>query len=260
MDFGAEDISFAEGAGVAGASRAGQTGELRREWSPEELSRWERRIDHHLARPGVRVQRAAKRALDLVGCLGLALVLGPLLVGAAVAVRLSSPGPVLFRGSRWGWRGGTFACCKFRSMRRAEEVRRIETEAQRLEREASERAGGVHKTRNDPRVTRVGAWLRRTSIDELPQLWNVWRGEMSLVGPRPLVLPMMADHPEIRGVRGRMRPGMSGLWQVRARQNNTSVMDMLPHDLEYLARYSLWLDLKILWATFPAVLGGHGAI
>lgn len=260
MDFGAEDISFAEGAVAAGRTRVGAPGEIQRAWTPEELVAWQRRIDAHLARPLVRIQRGVKRGVDLVGCLGLALVLSPLLIGAALAVRLSSPGPVMFRGSRWGWRGGTFACCKFRSMRRPEEVQHVETAGQRAEREASERAGGVHKAKNDPRVTRVGAWLRRTSIDELPQLWNVWRGEMSLVGPRPLVLPMMAGYPEIRELRGRLRPGMSGLWQIRARQHNTSVMDMLPHDLEYLARFSLWLDVKILLATIPAVWGGHGAV
>jgi len=119
--------------------------------------------------------------------------------------------------------------------------------------------GVLLKLKNDPRVTSIGKLLRRTSIDELPQLFNVLRGDMSIVGPRPLVLHMMEPFPEIRAVRSVIRPGLTGLWQTRCRANNTSVMDMIDHDAEYIATFSLWLDLKIILATPGELLRGTGA-
>jgi lipopolysaccharide/colanic/teichoic acid biosynthesis glycosyltransferase len=119
--------------------------------------------------------------------------------------------------------------------------------------------GTLLKLQNDPRVTRVGALLRKTSIDELPQLLNVLRGEMSLVGPRPLIIHMLEPFPEIREVRCVMRPGITGLWQIRHREFNTSVMDMIADDAEYIAHFSLLLDLQVLLATPWAVIRGNGA-
>jgi exopolysaccharide production protein ExoY len=124
----------------------------------------------------------------------------------------------------------------------------------------SEQQGLLFKTRNDPRVTRVGALLRKTSIDELPQLLNVVRGEMSVVGPRPLVPHMLDPFPELRRIRSQVRPGITGLWQVSARHLNTSALQMAPYDLEYIKKFSLWLDLRILLKTPAAVLLAKGAL
>ena len=122
-----------------------------------------------------------------------------------------------------------------------------------------EKTGTLIKLKEDPRLTPIGSFIRKTSIDELPQLFNVLKGDMSLVGPRPLVLHMMQPYPTIRRVRCMVRPGVTGLWQIRERANNTSVIVMMPHDLDYLRNYSLWLDIRILLATLPAVLWGTGA-
>ena len=117
----------------------------------------------------------------------------------------------------------------------------------------------MFKARNYPRVTKVGRVLRRFSLDELPQFWNVLKGDMSLVGPRPLVLHMMQPYPKIRRVRCMMRPGITGLWQIRDRVNNTNVITQMPHDMEYLLKFNILLDVRILLATLPAVLWGTGA-
>ena len=149
--------------------------------------------------------------------------------------------------------GRLFSIVKFRSMRTGNPAGIEEQQA------AQATQGLLVKMRRDPRVTTVGRWLRATSIDELPQLWNVVRGDMSLVGPRPLIPFMLEAHPEYRRMRARVRPGITGLWQVRDRSNNTSAAAMLPHDLEYLSRFGLRQDLSILLRTIPAVLSGRGA-
>jgi len=119
--------------------------------------------------------------------------------------------------------------------------------------------GSIFKHPNDPRVTWVGWILRKTSLDELPQLWNVLLGEMSMVGPRPLVIPMLAANLEFRRLRGQVQPGITGLWQVRDRSNNDHVVHMVSHDIEYVVTRTNWLDIKILVFTVPAVLSGRGA-
>ena len=125
---------------------------------------------------------------------------------------------------------------------------------------ASMQAMGILvKMRDDPRITPLGRLLRRTSLDEIPQLFNVLRGDMSLVGPRPLPPFMLNADPELVQERSAVQPGMTGLWQVKARHKNTSVMDMIEFDLKYVREYSLWMDLKILAATIPAVLHSGGA-
>jgi len=181
-----------------------------------------------------------KRSVDLVGSLLGLLVLSPVMVIVALLIRLDSPGPVLFRQSRRGYRGRMFPVLKFRTMT-------VDAEKQlgALE-ENNESAGGVlFKLRNDPRVTRVGTFLRRYSLDELPQLINVLRGEMSLVGPRPLQLRdsdlLLHLNPEAYSRRLQVIPGLSGPWQISGR-SELSYEDMVELDLEYVANWSLSRD------------------
>lgn len=197
----------------------------------------------------LRIELTIKRAFDIVFALLLLILLSPALLAAAICVRLSSRGPVLFKQERWGWREGKFICLKFRSMR----VNQVDwMDPQTLSK--ATQSGVLVKPRNDPRVTRVGAFLRKTSIDELPQLFNVLRGDMSFVGPRPLMLHMLDIYPELRRVRSQVRPGITCIWQISARHKNTSALQMKPYDLDYIANFSLWLDLKILLRTPAAVL------
>jgi len=198
-------------------------------------------------------QWAAKRTLD-VSVAGAALVaLCPLLLLLACLIRLDSPGPVFFRQTRSGYRGVPFHIYKLRSMRAGRDPEFAEAQAE------AARQGLLLKAGNDPRITRIGRFLRATSLDEVPQLWNVVMGQMSLVGPRPLMEFMLEPHPEFRRLRAQVRPGLTGLWQVRARADNHSAQAMMPHDLEYLQQFSLWLDLKIALKTIPAVCCRHGA-
>ena len=202
-----------------------------------------------------RVQLAVKRALDVLLSALLLIVLGPLLLCVALLIRLDSPGPVLFAQPRWGLRERTFRCLKLRSMRVGPPPALAGRALDELQ-----RGGVLAKMERDPRVTRIGRVIRRASIDELPQLWNVLRGDMSLVGPRPLMLHMLEPYPELRAVRCRVRPGITGLWQVNDRANNTHVASMLRHDLEYLQRVGLATDARILARTVRAVLAGEGAV
>jgi exopolysaccharide biosynthesis polyprenyl glycosylphosphotransferase len=202
-------------------------------------------------RPGLtRSSRAVKRAMDIVGSsLGL-FVLAPFGALAALAIKLDSPGPVFFRQPRVGRDGRVFQMIKFRSMFDG-------AEAQRAALEALNESNGIFKLSSDPRVTRVGRFLRRTSIDELPQLINVLRGEMSLVGPRPLVLD------EDRLIEGRHRerlqltPGMTGPWQVLG-PTRPPLSEMVKTDYLYAANWSLWSDLKILLRTVAHSAGQRG--
>lgn len=199
-----------------------------------------------------RWQLRIKRLIDVVGSLVLMLVLLPLFLIAALLVGCTSPGGVIFAQKRWGLRERHFVCYKLRSMH-------INADPLEMGRQKGVISGELLKLRNDPRVTPFGSLIRKWSIDELPQLFNVLRGDMSLVGPRPLVLHMMAPYPEIRKWRCAVRPGITGLWQLRNRENNTSVLHMVRDDLEYIDKWSLSLDLRILIATLPAVLHGRGA-
>jgi lipopolysaccharide/colanic/teichoic acid biosynthesis glycosyltransferase len=200
------------------------------------------------------VQFALKRAFDFVGSLTLILFLGPVMLGAAAAVRLSSTGPVFFRQKRWGRGGVQFNCWKFRTMHVRQDQFLDPAILRRLQDQ-----GVLLKLRKDPRVTRVGAFLRKTSIDELPQLLNVVTGDMSLVGPRPLMLHMLAPYPELCEARGQMRPGITGLWQISAREQNETAQQMAQYDLAYIRDFSLWNDLKILARTPAVVLFHTGA-
>jgi lipopolysaccharide/colanic/teichoic acid biosynthesis glycosyltransferase len=199
-------------------------------------------------------QLVLKRAFDAIAAFVLLLLLSPVLLFAALAVRLSSRGPVLFRQKRWGQDDRQFECWKFRTMHVNQDSLVPPSTIRQLESQ-----GILFKPKNDPRVTRVGAFLRKTSVDELPQLFNVLAGDMSLVGPRPLMLHMLDPYPELRRARGQMRPGITGLWQISARENNETALQMARYDIGYLREFSLWLDLRILLRTPAAVLFGRGA-
>ena len=172
----------------------------------------------------------------------------------AILVKYTSPGPIIFSQNRSGLHGRSFRMYKFRSMVTNAEQGRAELQVR------NEMSGPVFKVKNDPRVTPLGHWLRRTSLDELPQLWNVIRGEMSLVGPRPLPLYETANFGDV-SQRRRMsvRPGLTCLWQVRGRNKINDFKDWVQLDLEYIDRWSLLLDLEILLRTVPVVLFGWGA-
>jgi exopolysaccharide biosynthesis polyprenyl glycosylphosphotransferase len=194
-----------------------------------------------------RYSRALKRGLDIVVAGVLLVAILPLMVVIAVAIKLDSPGPVLFVQMRTGRGGRLFRLLKFRSMRLGSSV---------LVRDD----GAIVKERHDARVTRVGRVLRRFSLDEAPQLLNVLMGDMSMVGPRPLVIAEAAAlTQEWQGRRADLRPGLTGPWQVAGR-SHIPFADMIKLDYQYVAGWSLARDLEILLATFPAVLTGRGAI
>jgi exopolysaccharide biosynthesis polyprenyl glycosylphosphotransferase len=197
-------------------------------------------------------QRSLKRLLDVTGSLFGLILLSPLLLVVATLIRLNSPGPVLFRQKRVGADEKLFICYMFRSMYEDAEARQEELEAM------NEVDGAVFKIKNDPRITPVGHFIRRWSIDELPQLINVLKGEMSLVGPRPLPL---RDFERMSGLHKRRLaaiPGMSGYWQISGR-SNLSFDDMVRLDLYYIENWSLSFDIKIILKTIGAVLRREGA-
>jgi lipopolysaccharide/colanic/teichoic acid biosynthesis glycosyltransferase len=209
--------------------------------------------------------RAMKRAIDIAGSAMLLLLLSPVLAIIAVAIKLTSKGPVLFRQERMGQFGKRFKFLKFRSMYvnnapkiHQEYIRQFIAGKEEAEQAKSE-APTVYKITNDPRVTPMGGFLRKTSLDELPQFWNVLMGDMSLVGPRPPV-PYefeIYQHWHRRRVL-EVQPGITGLWQVSGR-SRTTFDEMVRLDLRYCRSWSLWLDIKILLATPRAVLSGKGA-
>jgi lipopolysaccharide/colanic/teichoic acid biosynthesis glycosyltransferase len=202
--------------------------------------------------PFFRTVSPFRRAIDIVVAgLGL-IVVSPLMAGAAIAVRVSSPGPILFRQRRAGLGGRTFEFYKFRTMRDGSDAEK------RKLLQFNEQSGPVFKMKNDPRITSVGRILRRTSVDELPQLWNVLRGDMTLIGPRPPI-PSEVDEYQ-RWQRGRLDvpAGLTCLWQVSGR-SDVKFEDWVRMDIRYGRRPSLWTDLGILMKTFPAVLSCRGA-
>jgi exopolysaccharide biosynthesis polyprenyl glycosylphosphotransferase len=195
-----------------------------------------------------------KHFVDRVGAfIGIILAL-PLFIIAAVGIKLTSPGPITFRQQRGGKNGRPFTMYKFRSMETDAEMRQAEFAA------FNQMSGPVFKLERDPRVTKFGKFLRKTSMDELPQLLNVLKGEMSLVGPRPLPLYEVEKF-ETTAQRRRlsMRPGLTCLWQVSGRNQVTNFSDWVKLDLQYIDNWSLWLDLTILLRTIPVVLLGSGA-
>jgi exopolysaccharide biosynthesis polyprenyl glycosylphosphotransferase len=206
-----------------------------------------------------------KRALDVVGSLALLALLAPVFFLVAVLVKLTSPGPVLFKQVRVGQLARPFRMLKFRTMH----VNNDSAVHQKFvsdfikssgsKKDGKEQDGAFFKIKNDPRITRIGRILRKTSLDELPQLWNVLRGDMSLVGPRP---PLHYELEQYQSWHWRRvleaKPGVTGLWQVKGR-SRTTFDEMVRLDVRYARGYSLWMDIKILLATPRAVIMGKGA-
>jgi lipopolysaccharide/colanic/teichoic acid biosynthesis glycosyltransferase len=208
-----------------------------------------------------RAADAACRTLDVVVAALLLILLAPILLVISVAIRLESQGPVLFRQRRFGRSLATFTVNKFRTMREgvSHDVHR-EFVLSLIAGEQPPKTEGKprFKLSSDDRVTRVGRLLRRSSLDELPQLWNVLRGEMSLVGPRPPIAYEVEHYPAHWFVRFAVKPGLTGLWQVSGRSELT-LEEMIALDAEYVRRRSVWLNLWILLRTVPAVLSLRGA-
>jgi exopolysaccharide biosynthesis polyprenyl glycosylphosphotransferase len=205
-----------------------------------------------------RGQQIAKRAFDLLAAGGLLVLLAPLMLALAALIRITSPGPVLYVAPRVGRGGRHFRFLKFRSMVAGADERRADLAAR------NEKRGHLFKIKTDPRLTRLGRLMRRFSLDELPQLLNVLKGEMSLVGPRPLPAPdldsdgLSRDYRFWAKERCKVVPGITGLWQVRGR-SDLSFEDMLRLDVAYVRKWSIWLDIKIMSSTLPVVLRGRGA-
>jgi exopolysaccharide biosynthesis polyprenyl glycosylphosphotransferase len=203
--------------------------------------------------PDLTWQLICKRLIDIVGAsLGL-VILGPLIMlPAAIIIRITSPGPIFFRQKRSGLHGRLFTMYKFRSMVNNAEMLRFELE------NFNEMSGPVFKMKDDPRVTPIGRLMRKTSVDELPQLWNVFLGDMSLVGPRPPIPSEVQQYDPWHRRRLSMKPGLTCLWQVSGR-NRINFEQWMKLDLQYIDNWSLWLDLRILFRTIPVVLSGFGA-
>lgn len=191
-----------------------------------------------------------KRILDVVCCFFILLFLLPLFFIIAVSIKLDSKGPVFFLQKRCGRNGKVFNMYKFRTM-----VEDAESLKKRLQNEMD---GPMFKMRNDPRITNVGRILRRCSLDELPQVLNVLKGEMSLVGPRPLAEEEMEGDEYWRRIRLSVKPGMTGLWQIMGRASG-KFDDWVNYDIEYVQKRSLYMDMKILFLTLFAVFSHEGA-
>jgi exopolysaccharide biosynthesis polyprenyl glycosylphosphotransferase len=210
-------------------------------------------VIHYNVRSAPASHLVVKQILDTALSAALLLLISPLLLLIALAVKLSSPGPVLFRQQRAGLNGRPFQLLKFRSMSAGAEQQQSTLAPH------NEMTGPVFKISRDPRVTPLGRFLRRHSLDELPQLWNVLRGEMSLVGPRPLPtdeVKKFSDDAHRR--RLSVRPGLTCLWQISGRNDISAFEDWVRLDLAYIDQWSLWLDFKILLGTIPVVIFGRG--
>jgi exopolysaccharide biosynthesis polyprenyl glycosylphosphotransferase len=195
-----------------------------------------------------------KNLIDRVGAFMGLILLSPLLLVVAAAIKITSPGPALFRQSRAGLHGAPFEMWKFRTMRADAEQQKAELQA------FNEMKGPVFKMQDDPRITPLGRFLRHTSIDEFPQLVNVLRGQMSLVGPRPLPIYEVEKFEQtVHRRRLSMKPGLTCLWQIRGRNTVVDFSDWVRMDLEYIDNWSLFLDAYIILRTIPSVLLGIGA-
>jgi exopolysaccharide biosynthesis polyprenyl glycosylphosphotransferase len=221
---------------------------------------WNRQIEYIGQFPTIPLHRGhvpeiglvLKRIIDLlVSVVSLAALL-PLLIAVAIAVKLDSPGPVFYTAERIGKKGRTFRCVKFRTMTRDADARRAEMM------HMNERDGVLFKIANDPRITRIGRFLRKYSLDELPQFYNVLRGEMSIVGPRPPLACEVQEYKLSYLRRLDVNPGITGLWQVQARQD-PSFDSYISLDVHYIENWTLWLDLKIMVRTIGVVMQGTGS-
>lgn len=200
--------------------------------------------------------RKIKRLLDICGALAGLILCAPLMLALAVLIRLDSAGPALYRQVRVGQGGRRFTLIKFRTMTPGSEEALLAHLSQSISQR--KRWAKYQKLRRDPRLTRLGRTLRRFSLDELPQLWNVLKGEMSLVGPRPILPGQQAEYGPAYGDYLQARPGLTGLWQVSGR-NRLTFAERACLDVCYIRNWSFWLDVQILARTLPAVLRGEGA-
>lgn len=199
-------------------------------------------------------EQMLKRAMDIIISIVAIIIASPIMLIAAVAVKLDSPGPIIFAQNRVGQNGRTFKLYKFRSMYIDAEERKKELLAQ------NEIQGGVmFKMKNDPRVTKVGKFIRKTSIDELPQLFNVLKGSMSLVGTRPPTLDEVAKYKKGQWRRISIKPGITGMWQVSGRSNIDDFDKIVELDLKYIDNWTIWLDIKILFKTIGVIFKNDGA-
>ncbi len=196
--------------------------------------------------------RVLKRLVDLLGALGGLLLLLPLLPLIVIMIKLESSGPVLFMQVRVGRRGQLFRCYKFRSMSADAEDRKQDLA------HLNEATGAAFKIKEDPRITRVGRFLRRSSLDEFPQLWNILKGEMSVVGPRPQIPAEVAEYTSRHALRLLAKPGLTCLWQVSGR-SQLDFEDWMQLDQEYVRNRSLKFEIGILLRTLPAVIERKGA-
>lgn len=214
-----------------------------------------------VAAPTSTATALAARTLDIVFAAVLLVLLSPVLLVIAIAIRIDSRGPALFRQTRVGRDLEQFRVCKFRTMHHGSddrEHRRYVHELIAGQGKAHGDSEPVFKLSGDARVTRLGRILRKTSLDELPQLWNVFVGDMSMVGPRPPIPYEVARYPESWFARFAVRPGITGLWQVSGRSRLT-LEQMIVLDIQYVRERSLWLNIKIMARTIPVVLSGKGA-
>jgi Undecaprenyl-phosphate galactose phosphotransferase WbaP len=210
-------------------------------------------IKHNLLDPW---SRMTKRAVDLFGTVVGGLLIIPLVVAIALLIKLDSPGPVFYGHLRVGAGGEQFRCWKFRTMH--PDAERLLDECLRSDPHLRAEWEKTQKLRNDPRVTRIGRFLRKSSLDELPQVWNVLRGQMSLIGPRPIVEAEVPKYGKVYELYCRIRPGISGSWQVSGR-SDTDYTERVAMDSYYVHNWSFWLDLIILARTAKIVVRGRGA-
>jgi Undecaprenyl-phosphate galactose phosphotransferase WbaP len=202
------------------------------------------------------VPKIMKRSLDIIVSVSLLLLLVPVLLVICAAIKFDSDGPIFFGHLRYGRDGKAFRALKFRTM--VVNADRILQDYLQLHPEHMREWQRDHKLKNDPRITRVGRWLRRYSLDELPQLINIVAGHMSLVGPRPIVQSEIARYATSYDLYTRVTPGLTGLWQVSGR-NNTTYGERVAFDEYYIRNWSIWMDIYILTRTFTAVVNAHGA-
>jgi lipopolysaccharide/colanic/teichoic acid biosynthesis glycosyltransferase len=205
-----------------------------------------RELDVHVS-----VYSRGKRFIDIIGAIVGLIITGIIFIPIAIAIKLDSPGSILFRQTRCGLNGKKFTLWKFRSMCAEAEKRKhlVENQAR----------GYIFKNEHDPRVTRVGKFLRCTSLDEFPQFWNVLKGEMSLVGTRPPTPDEVINYDQRHFLRLKVKPGITGEWQVKGRSSVLDFEDIVDLDLEYQAKWSIWYDIKLILKTILIIFVSEGA-
>ena len=192
-----------------------------------------------------------KRGLDIAGSIVGLLILAILFIPIAIAIKLDSPGPIFYKQKRCGLRGITFTLYKFRTMIENADAFKFQIK--------NEAKGAIFKNKNDPRITKVGRFLRRTSLDEIPQFWNVLVGEMSLVGTRPPLLDEVVYYSDRDWHRLNVKPGITGEWQVNGRSSVNNFEEIVTLDLHYQTRWSPWYDIWLILKTIWVVIAGQGA-